>query len=491
VIEKVKNRLITVSAAFVLIGCALTDSSLPVTGDFAAQLCLAFYSDLDKVVAEQGVTPSRPERIADFPYLRMTRFLASFRQQNLNGAALKRWLAHLATADQQARAIELASLNSAAKSKLNADYGSDLMAVVEDCAQKLVANDLADPARLTLLRKQAVTTSEYRLLNQVLGFYPLTRIPVRLGIHQYHEKTLAVFAQPLEALPVYGQLRRFHIPHLDAINPPGKVARDALGVPVPTVSQLQALFAIHAPVWEVDVVDNYDLPGRPVWHIDGKPGVDDSEAFIYRYPSYTRWQGQSLLQLNYLIWFAERPQESAFDIFSGRLDGLLWRVTLSTDGTVLVYDSVHACGCYHYFFPSAALVLRPKAQQLPEPPLLPQSAPELADGQSLVIRVSSGSHYLQRLYVDTASGQSLRWREYQELYATPVAGGGHRSLFRADGLVDGSERLERWLLWPMGVPSAGAMRERGRQATAFLGRRHFDDAKLLDNLFEPVSELVH
>jgi hypothetical protein len=35
------------------------------------------------------------------------------------------------------------------------------------------------------------------------------------------------------------------------------------------------------------------------------------------------------------------------------------------------------------------------------------------------------------------------------------------------------------------------MRERGRQATAFLGRRHFDDAELLDNLFEPVSELVH
>ena len=485
-----KNCLITVSAALVLSGCALTNHSLPVTEDSAVQFCLAFYSDLDKVVAEQGVTPSRPERIASFPYLRMTRFLASYSQQNLNDAALTHWLTHLAAADQQARAIELASLNSTAKSKLGADYGSDLMGVVGECAQKLVANDLANPARLTLLRKQAVTTSEYRLLNQVLGFYPLTSIPVRLGVHQYHEKTLAVFAQPLEALPVYGQLRRFHVPHLDVINPTGKVARDTLGIPAPTASQLQALFAIHAPVWEIDVVDNYDLPGRPVWHADGKPDVDHSEAFIYRYPSYICWQGKSLLQLNYLIWFAERPRESAFDIFSGRLDGLLWRVTLTTDGTVLIYDSVHACGCYHYFFPSAALALRPKAQQLPEPPLLPQLAPELTDGQSLVIRVSSGNHYIQRLYVDTAAGQPLQWREYQELYVTPVAGGGHRSLFRADGLVDGSERSERWLLWPMGVPSAGAMRERGRQATAFLGQRHFDDAKLLDDLFEPVSELV-
>lgn len=490
-LDNFKNCLITVSVAFVLNGCALTNHSLPVTEDSAAQFCLAFYSDLDKVVVEQGVTPSRPERIASFPYLRMTRFLASYSQQKLSDAGLKRWLTHLADTDQRARVVELASLKPTVKSKLHAAYGSDLMVVVEDCAQKLVANDLASPARLTLLRKQAVTTSEYRLLNQVLGFYPLTSIPVRLGVHQYHEKTLAVFAQPLEALPVYGQLRRFHVSHLDAINSTGKVVRDTLGIPAPTASQLQALFAIHAPVWEIDVVDNYDLPGRPVWHADGKPSVDHSEAFIYRYSSYIYWQGKSLLQLNYLIWFAERPRESAFDIFSGRLDGLLWRVTLNTDGTVLIYDGVHACGCYHYFFPSAALALRPKAQQLPEPPLLPQPAPELTDGQSLVIRVSSGNHYIQRLYVDTASGQPLQWREYQELYATPVVGGGHRSLFRADGLVDGSERSERWLLWPMGVPSAGAMRERGRQATAFLGRRHFDDAELLDNLFEPVSELVH
>lgn len=485
-----KKCLIAISVAFVLSGCALTGPSLTVTGDAAAQSCLALYSDLDSVVAEQGVTPSRPERVAGFPYLRMTRFLASYRQQHLSGAALKQWVAHLAAADRQARAIELASLESTAKSRLNAEYGSDLMETAAVCAQTLMANDLANPERLALLRKQVVPATEYRLLNQILGIYPLTSIPVRLGVHQYHNKTRAIFSQPLAALPVHGQLRRFHASHPDAIKPPGEVVRDVLGIPAPTASQLQALFAIHAPVWEIDVVDRYDLPGRPVWHADGKPGVDHSEAVIYRYPSYTHWQGDALLQLNYLIWFAERPRDSALDIFSGRLDGLLWRVTLNRDGSVLIYDSVHACGCYHYFFPSAALRLRSGAQQLPEPPLLPQPAPEVADGESLVIRVSSGAHYIQRLYVDTASGQPLRWREYQALYATPVAGGGHRSLFHTDGLVNGSERAERWLLWPMGVPSAGAMRERGRHATAFLGRRHFDDAKLLDSLFAPVSALV-
>ena len=33
----------------------------------------------------------------------------------------------------------------------------------------------------------------------------------------------------------------------------------------------------------------------------------------------------------------------------------------------------------------------------------------------------------------------------------------------------------------------GAMRERGRRATAFLGRRHFDDPFLLDAVFGGLS----
>jgi hypothetical protein len=491
VIDKITRRLIIFGIALVLAGCASIQSTIPVTGNTAAEHCLAFYDDLDQVVAEHGVTPSRPERIAGFPYLRMTRFLASYSRQDLNGSAVQSWLAHLADLDQQARLIELTSLQSSVKSELSSTYDPDLKARLESCARTLVATDLASPERLALLRKRAVTTSEYRLLNQILGLYPLASIPVRVDVHQYHDETMATYAQPLETLPVRGQLHRFHAPTpIDAVNLSAMVAHDALGIPMPTASQLQSLFTAHAPIWEIDVVNHYDLPGKPFWHDDGRPDVDHSRALVYRYPSYTHWQGQVLLQLNYLIWFAERPRTGKFDIFSGKLDGLLWRVTLNTDGTVLIYDSMHACGCYHYFFPTTTLMLRPETQWLSEPPLLPQLAPQLTAGQKLVLRVSSGSHYIQRLYADTPSGQALHWREYRELYATPVAGGGHRSLFRRDGLVAGSARLERWLLWPMGILSAGAMRERGRQATAFVGHRHFDDADLLDGLFEPVSERV-
>jgi hypothetical protein len=50
-------------------------------------------------------------------------------------------------------------------------------------------------------------------------------------------------------------------------------------------------------------------------------------------------------------------------------------------------------------------------------------------------------------------------------------------------LIAGTERGERFLFWPMGIASPGAMRQSGTQATAFVGRRHFDDADILEKRF--------
>ena len=51
------------------------------------------------------------------------------------------------------------------------------------------------------------------------------------------------------------------------------------------------------------------------------------------------------------------------------------------------------------------------------------------------------------------------------------------------GLVPGTERGERWFLWVSGVPEPGAMRQHHRHATAFVGRRHFDDPYLLERIY--------
>jgi hypothetical protein len=102
----------------------------------------------------------------------------------------------------------------------------------------------------------------------------------------------------------------------------------------------------------------------------------------------------------------------------------------------------------------------------------------------LVLHVQSGTHYLTGIGIAAGDAQVRYALEDDDaLRSLPLPGGGRRSIFGPDGLVAGSERPERWFFWPMGVPSAGTMRQWGHNATAFLGRRHFDDADLIERRF--------
>jgi hypothetical protein len=388
--------------------------------------------------------------------------------------------------------VEWNSLPQTLRAELNRRSAlEDLPAALERCAGLLQTVDAADTGRLALIRERARVPGEYLTVNQVLGLYPLTLLPVDYGVFHYQEDTRATFARPLAALPVRGEPRRYG-PMPTAPRPIidfAAIPRDALGIPEPNAEQLEALFARHAPVWEIDTAGDADRPGAPYWRADGAPTVDFTEPVAYRYVSYARWRGEPLLQLNYLIWFAARPRTGAFDLLGGPLDGLLWRVTLDRAGRPLLYDSIHPCGCYHLLFPGLVLRLRPETARWAEPPLAPQAAPAVGADERIVLRLAAGTHDLQRVYSDRPGAVvALEWRDYAALYAVPVTGGGRRGLFGSNGLVAGSERAERWLLWPTGVPSPGAMRERGRHAIAFVGQRHFDDADLLDRLFEPAEE---
>lgn len=488
------GRLVTSIAFLLLAGCVLVPPvQPPMPADPEAARCLNLYAAMDQAIAEHGVMPSYPVRVEGFPYLRVNRFLASYRDEYLNKAELKTWLEHLAELDFEARAVELASLAEAIKTELARRHATDdLSAALASCSLKLRNHDLASPERLAQLRERAVVPSEYRTYYQILGLYPLTIFPVHYGIYRWHEETHRLFTQyPLETLPVKGKLQRFRPPHerIESFSYTN-LPRDPLGIPDPNFDQLRALFNIHAPVWEIDVAGDYDLPGEPFWRADGMPSADPGTSTVYRYTSHTRWRGKVLLQLNYLIWFSKRPLTSPLDIYGGALDGLIWRVTLDENGSPLIYDSIHPCGCYHKFFPTQALQLRHRAKNLPEPPLVPQLAPVPEPGERLVVRIESGTHYIQRVYADRATGTPYVWRDYRALYLVPVEGNGRRSLFGPDGLVPGAGRAERWLLWPMGIPSPGGMRERGHHATAFVGRRHFDDPDLFERLFQ-AGEINH
>ncbi len=100
----------------------------------------------------------------------------------------------------------------------------------------------------------------------------------------------------------------------------------------------------------------------------------------------------------------------------------------------------------------------------------PYSATDFANSAlPLVLRVSSGEHYLQRVYtldgrndvdpttVPAKRVEVLQIADYDSLRSLPD-GKGYRSFFGKYALVPGSERPERFLFWPMGVRSAGATR---------------------------------
>jgi hypothetical protein len=77
--------------------------------------------------------------------------------------------------------------------------------------------------------------------------------------------------------------------------------------------------------------------------------------------------------------------------------------------------------------------------------------------------------------------------DYTALQSLPLADGGRKSAFNRYGIIPGTERLERFILWPTGVLSPGAMRQWGRHAVAFVGRRHFDDPFYLNQMYAPAG----
>jgi hypothetical protein len=315
-----------------------------------------------------------------------------------------------------------------------------------------------------------VTVSDdYDTWKRVVGLYWLTRVPFASGVRGYQAETRAVFETPLERLSVRGTLQRF-VPG-EGFVPEGFDAE---------------LVRRHAPVLEVDVASGHDRIGSVELDDDGLPAVDVAHPVAYVRAAATRVDGKWLHQIVYTFWFPSRPRTGALDLLGGRLDGLVWRVTLDERREPWVYDTIHPCGCYHQFFPTPGARLRPQPDTLDETAFVPQALPRVGTAQRIVLRVASGTHYLQRVLVtdEEPSGEPYRLADERSLGTLRLRDGTVRSLYRADGIVPGTERGERWLFWPMGVREPGAMRQWGRHATAFVGRRHFDDPRLLDQAFE-------
>ena len=479
---------------FVIAGCSTAPSFRPAephvvnlarTDELGE--CARQFARLDELVARFGVADAQSTRIPGYPYLRTSRFLATSVKTEPGTPAFEAWVDALRQLDREARKIEHANLPAGAREELGAIR-------LDECAALLRRSDLSGSVAESKLPELTRVRDSYRASQRVLGLYVFTSIAFELGVRRLHRALAQTLSHPVTSLPVEGTLTRYvHDPASATLSPDEvkaiieRSSDNLLAVPQPDTQDLSRLFSTFAPIWEVDVVNSDDRVGAPYWPPNSTvPGVNPHEPVTYTLLSYTRLSGETLLQLNYVIWFPARPRDGPFDLLGGRVDGITWRVTLHPDGEVAFYDSMHNCGCYHIVFTTPNVrVLRHQSGH-EEPVLI---APlELAVSGRALIRVQSATHYIQQVYFNGAIGGSTAYplRSYNELRSLPLTQRQRRSFFRADGLVAGSERGERWLFWPMGVPEPGAMRQwAASHAIAFVGRRHFDDP----DLFAPYLEL--
>ena len=477
--------------AMLVAGCATLDA--PFSAHLVADArdvreCAEWYRALDERVAAAGVRDAQDAPVPGFPYLRVSRLLAALRPAALSDERALHALAdRMLALDQEARRYEIMNLPAGQIPELRA-----ALKRTQECGRLLREVDLARPESRADLLRSAEVPDDYWLANRILGLYWIARIPFAAGVRRQEAQTRSAFRRESGSVEENGRRVRY-APEPGAPLPRPAVALllarasdNPLGIPELSEGDARELLAIYAPSFAVEVKGDYDRFGALRWLRDtDSPSVNGAELVVYAHPAWTRYEDRVLLQLVYTLWFPERPAQSVDDPLAGKLDGITWRVTLAPDGEPLAYDAIHPCGCYHQFFPTPRAAERAGPGGDEEWMFSPQSLPRIADGERPLVRIASGTHYIEGVAVVRGTDSLVRYelRPYDELRSLLRYSGGRASAFGPDGLVPGTERAERFLFWPMGIDSAGAMRQWGRHATAFIGRRHFDDADLFEKRF--------
>lgn len=451
--------------------------------------CLAGYKALDTTARELGIVDARHQRVQGFPHLRTSRFLASFDSGELSGPAYLRWLILHNDKAVEGLLMEWKRLPPENRRRLGQhwpDTPADVKRALDECGEALVERQAALP-RLT-----GVTPEDhYQTWKRWVGLYPLTAIPFYMGVvneHEYLQEKQREFANasPEETGRWTHYDRQTHsLGPGEALALLGRQKPDALGIPVLSPATEEQLLDAFMPAVAIRHTSNglaaNDRPLRLKADAAGAIIRDTSQPTIYTHISFGRYQEQITVQLNYSFWFKERRARQPLDLLAGQFDGLTWRVHLSSSGTVLGYDQMHQCGCWYQFFPASGFSPQPTLPVTQEPFNIGRM---LHPEQQFTLWLESNTHHLLGVLPARIqkSAEPLKVLPYAQLRALPSPDGQYYSPFNAQGLIPESRRPERFVFWPMGIPSPGGMRIHGTHAIAFIGQRHFDDPRILDEL---------
>jgi hypothetical protein len=478
-----------------LAGCAsLHPQRIPEKLDRPSQ-CQAFLEALDGKVLNAGVRDASSYPIPDFPYLRINRFLSAVKKELKDEGEREQWLRWMQELDLQAREREIDNLPAEMVLPIPAIEGAQqgrqgLQALAKSCSEELLDHDRAHPGFYETLSPLAQVPDEYSLFMRAVGLYPVTSVPVAVVTHFSREKIKSWYEGPLEALPVHGKIRTYvpkeniSLPEADLREMMVQNSKNPLGISLPRGAVEERLLWFFAPILLQDVAGPYDQPGLLAWK-NGRAEVDATKPTVYYYFSHAFLKGEPILQINYVVWYSDRAGQSPPAIEKGHLDGLTIRVSLDGQGQRFMVDVMNNCGCYHLFAPDQARVEQVLSQPLQFDAFVPQWLPTLPSGKRLGLRVSSGWHQVQRLLSLEERPDPVPYDlvPYEILETLPHEDGRRESLFDATGIAKGSERKERIILFSMGIPDIGSMRQRGHHAIELIGRVHFDDPLLFDRNF--------
>ncbi|MCG8415693.1 MAG: hypothetical protein MI746_15875 [Pseudomonadales bacterium] len=467
-----------------LLSLAACQSSPPAftSNDIYWQECNAIAEEFRDQIEGADVVNAGFPHVDSAPFLHSTRFYDALAHEVTDDSQARELLSTMARLGDRIRRSENANLTSPDNAnRLNAISQCSLV-VANDVSQARLRQQL-----LTEIRANPAVKDHYSSAAQWLGLLPLLRPVFNWRIALLHAEEQSWFAaeESFDSSVSY-EFEDERAAPLAASSFNAAYADSALHLPTFSDADMVKLFTRFAPKLTVDTQGNKDYLGTPTVE-NGSARVDTQQVTSFYLPSYTRFADRNLLQLNYVFWFPAREPRAWIDLYSGQIDSLIWRVTLDESGEVLLYDSIHSCGCYHKYYLASKAILNRASTERVEPANI-FNVSELRHEEGLHLLVTSNEHYivgLNNAAVEEARSYSLV--PYSQLYNLDSSDGA-RSLFASDGIIDGSERLERLTLWPTGINNVGAMRQWGTHATGFVARQHFDDATLFDRYFQPVPD---
>ncbi len=445
--------------------------------------CREKYAAMDARIDAAGVRNPAFYRIPGFPYLRTDRLMASYRNDLSTFDEAAGWVRRMREFDQEAREFEYEALGMSAQEAAIQRF--DFLV----CSQGLAGLELEVPENLELLRQTAVVPDDYSARAKLLGLYPLSAPLLKSKISRFESEVRAEFAQPAETLIGNGSRVLWQVEAVEDLSLVPKHVYDSspdeLGLPGLVDSSWRAIAEANAPQIASLADGSSRQLGAPVWTATG-PAVDTSQPVVNYQIGFVRFGGLSLIQVDYFLWFS-RPAGTDAGPAGAPIDGMVWRVTLDEHLKPLAYDSLRASGREHFWFPVQDRLQR-QARVDGQPPFFPQQG--LAPQRPRLVLAGNHGGLRQVQASDAPLTQAVprryQLRRYEELYRLPLPNGSARSLFDTAGFVPGTDSAAPDWMLASGIAEPGRLRHLAHLPIDYLGRRHFDDPRLLQAVFVPL-----